>query len=401
MSRPRLAILGATGSIGQNTVDVVRRSPERWLVHAVTANSDVEGLVAVAGEVNAELAVIADATLEPDLRRGLDAAGLTQVAVGSGADALAEVAASGEVDTVVAGIVGAAGLHPVMAAAEAGKTVLLANKESLVMAGAVVMEAVGRGGATLIPLDSEHNALFQCLPSGYCAGRPLPPGVEGLTLTGSGGPFRDRPLATFPAITPDEACRHPTWSMGRKISVDSATLMNKGLELIEACWLFDVRPSDVDVVIHPQSIVHSLVAYRDGSVLAQLAHPDMRTPIAHALAWPERVEAGAQRLDLITLGRIDFQAPDNERFPCLSLAADALRGGPGGPAVLNAANEVAVGAFLEGTLGFDGIPGVIAAAMDAVVDISGPLDLERVMALDAAGRREATAALNRKGGSDC
>ncbi len=393
MRGQHLTILGATGSIGGQTLDVIARSPERWSVHALTSHRDVEGLAAAARQVRPEVAVVADSGYASALRDALDAVGLTGISVAAGEQALAEVAAADETDIVVAGIVGAAGLRPVMAAAEAGKRLLLANKESLVMAGAVVMDAVRRGGATLVPLDSEHNALFQCLPSGYVTGESLPPGVERLTLTGSGGPFRQRSLATFASITPDEACRHPTWSMGRKISVDSATLMNKGLELIEACWLFRVAPAAVDVVIHPQSIVHSLVAYGDGSVLAQLAYPDMRTPIAHALAWPERVDAGVGRLDLAALARLDFEYPDDERFPCLRLAAQALEAGPGGPAVVNAANEVAVDAFLAGSLPFDAIARVIEGALFRAGNVAGALDFERVMALDAAGRQAAEAML--------
>jgi len=389
----RVTVLGATGSIGRHSLDVIARSPQRWSVFAVTANRDVAGLVSVCLAAKPNRAVIAEPGLEAELRRCLDEAGLAAVDVGAGDQALVEVAESPEVDSVIAGIVGAAGLKPVLAAAEAGKRLLLANKEALVMAGSLVMDAVYRGGATLIPLDSEHNALFQCLPPGYFAGMALPPDVVRLTLTGSGGPFRERPAAAFASITPDEACNHPTWSMGRKISVDSATLMNKGLELIEACWLFNVGPETVDVVIHPQSIVHSLVAYRDGSVLAQLSHPDMRTPIAHALAWPGRVEAGVPHLDLAELARLDFEEPDHERFPCLRLAARALRAGAGGPAVANAANEVAVASFLAGDLRFDAIGRVIANALAAVGDVAGPLDLQRVMELDSVGRRAAGDAL--------
>lgn len=389
----RLTVLGATGSIGRNTLDVVGRSPEGWRVYALTANHDVTALVSACVRFRPAVAVVADEARHDELRSALDAQGLSSVAVGAGVSALVEVASHEQVDSVVAGIVGAAGLRPVLAAAEAGKRLLLANKEALVMAGALVMDAVRRGGATLIPLDSEHNALFQCLPAGYTVGDALPTGIDRLMLTGSGGPFRERPLASFASITADEACAHPNWTMGRKISVDSATLMNKGLELIEACWLFDVEPDDVEVVIHPQSIVHSLVAYKDGSVLAQLAYPDMRTPIAHALAWPERIDAGVARLDLVELARLDFERPDTERFPCLPLAADALRAGPGGPAVINAANEVAVEAFLNGNLRFDAIGMVVRAALDGVAGVSDASELERIMELDAEGRRLATMAI--------
>lgn len=395
----RLTVLGATGSIGRSTLDVVARSPQRWTIHALTANSDVSALVAACERFQPAVAVLGDASRRDELRCALDAKGLGSVAAAAGADALAAVASEESVDSVVAGIVGAAGLRPVLAAAEAGKRLLLANKEALVMAGALVMDAVRRGGARLIPLDSEHNALFQCLPAGYTVGEGLPTGIQKLMLTGSGGPFRRRPLATFGAITPDEACSHPNWSMGRKISVDSATLMNKGLELIEACWLFGVEPEDVEVVIHPQSIVHSLVAYQDGSVLAQLAYPDMRTPIAHALGWPDRVDSGVARLNLIELARLDFERPDTQRFPCLPLAAESLRAGAGGPAVVNAANEVAVAAFLDGRLRFDAIGGVIRRALSEVEAKDDALDLERIMALDAGGRRVAeTAVIEAEGG---
>lgn len=389
MRAQRLTVLGATGSIGRNTLDVVARNPERWPVHALTASRDVSGLVAACARFRPAVAVIANAGLEVDLRAQLDTAGLEDTAVAAGEDALIAVSEEPGVDAVVAGIVGAAGLRPVLAAAEAGKRLLLANKEALVMAGSLVMDAVRRGGATLIPLDSEHNALFQCLPAGYVAGDALPDSVEELLLTGSGGPFRQRPLATFAEISPDQACAHPNWTMGRKISVDSATLMNKGLELIEACWLFGLKPAEIEVVIHPQSIIHSLVAYRDGSVLAQLSHPDMRTPIAHALAWPDRAEAGVTRLDLFELGRLDFERPDTERFPCLALAARALELGPGGPAVANAANEVAVQAFLSGDLRFDAIARVIESAVTSVSQVVEASSLEAIMQLDAAGRRQA------------
>lgn len=289
----------------------------------------------------------------------------------------------------MAAIVGAAGLLPTLAAAEAGKRVLLANKEALVMSGALLIEAVRRSGACLLPIDSEHNAIFQCLPTGYvCADAVTPHGVERIWLTASGGPFRDRPLDTFGGITPDEACAHPNWEMGRKISVDSATMMNKGLEVIEACWLFAVEPSAIQVVLHPQSIVHSMVAYNDGSVLAQMGNPDMRTPIAHALAWPDRVGSGVSALDLLSVGPLEFREPESERFPALGLAYRAMERGGTATAVLNAANEVAVDAFLSGRLAFSDIAVVIERTLEGQPTQAAD-SLERVLAADAEARAHA------------
>jgi len=385
----RLSILGATGSIGSSTLDVVARHPERYQVEALTAHRDVAGMAALCERFRPALAVMADSASAGALAAALPAASATRVLGGS--EALAEAAAGGEADTVVAAIVGAAGLAPTLAAVRAGRRVLLANKEALVVAGALFMEEVARHGAELLPVDSEHNAVFQCLPAGCLGGS----GAERILLTASGGPFRTRPLDSLGAVTPDEACAHPTWSMGRKISVDSATMMNKGLEVIEACWLFAAEPDRVGIVIHPQSVVHALVTYRDGSVLAQLGHPDMRTPIAQALAWPERIDAGVTPLDLLAVGRLEFEPPDLRRFPCLGLADAALRAGGTAPAVLNGANEVAVAAFLEGRLAFTGIAPVIEATL-AEAGVAAAHDLDGLLAAEGDARRLATAAVKRR-----
>jgi 1-deoxy-D-xylulose-5-phosphate reductoisomerase len=391
----RLTLLGATGSIGASTLDIVARHPDRYRIHALTAHRNVAELVRLCMRFRPEVAVVADTAAADDLRRSLDAAGLAQIRALAGAEALCAVAADQAVDTVVAAIVGAAGLPATLAAAESGKRILLANKEALVMAGPLFMSAVARGGAELLPVDSEHNALFQCLPRGFAVGALADLGIERLLLTASGGPFRERDPATFADITPDEACAHPNWDMGRKISVDSATMMNKGLELIEACWLFGVEPAAVEVVIHPQSIVHSLVRYRDGSVLAQLGNPDMRTPIAHALAYPERIEAGVRPLDLFELARLDFERPDPARFPCLALATEAMKAGGAVPAVLNAANEIAVAAFLAGRLGYDAIAAVIADTL-AAVSTPAAASLGELLDVDERARSEARRAAARR-----
>ena len=340
----RLAILGATGSVGESTLDVIRRHPDRFAVGALTAHGQWEKLAELCRVHRPEIAVLANAEAAPALERALAEAGLS-TRVLAGEAGLVEAATSSAIDTVVAAIVGAAGLRSTVAAAAAGKRILLANKEALVIGGAVFMRVVEAGGATLLPIDSEHNAIFQCLPQGY-ARKPGESGVRRILLTASGGPLRTRPLAELPFVTADEACAHPNWVMGRKISVDSATMMNKGLEMIEAHWLFGVPRERIEIVVHPESVVHSLVEYVDGSVLAQLGHPDMRTPIAQALAFPNRVDTGIGELDLVRLGALNFSAPDYERFPCLKLAAAALDAGGTAPAVLNAANEVAVAAFL-------------------------------------------------------
>jgi len=354
-----ITLLGSTGSIGVNTLDVVECHRERFRIVALTANRDAEGLAAQCRRHRPEYAVMADPSAADELTRGLsDLSDPPEVLVGT--DALASVATLPQVDCVVAAIVGAAGLLPTLAATRAGKRLLLANKEALVVAGSLLMRAATDHGAVLLPVDSEHNAVFQCLPRDFSDGSRLDDlGVERILLTASGGPFRDTPTQQLAQVTPEAACAHPNWDMGRKISVDSATMMNKGLELIEACWLFDTHPSRVRVLVHPQSVIHSLVQYRDGSVLAQLGNPDMRTPIAHALAWPERMDSGVDALDLLAVRRLDFQPADTERFPCLRLAYDAATQGGTCPIILNAANEVAVDAFLQRRIGFPDIPAVV------------------------------------------
>ncbi len=359
----RVAVLGSTGSIGVSTLDVVARHPERYTVAALAASSRREALRDQCLRFRPRVAVL-QAPLEAScLADELRAAGCaTEVLCGD--EALAAVAADAAVDVVMAAIVGAAGLPSTLAAASAGKHVLVANKESLVLAGALLVEAARRGGATLVPIDSEHNAIFQCMPPTLTTGR-APPGVNRILLTASGGPFLRATRDQMAQVTPEQACAHPRWRMGRKISVDSATLMNKGLELIEACVLFGMEPAAVSVVVHPQSLVHSMVEYVDGSILAQLGNPDMRTPIAHALGWPERIASGVESLDLVAAARLDFEAPDLVRFPSLGLARAAAVAGGTAPAALNAANEVAVAAFLDGRLGFLDIAGVIDRVMSA------------------------------------
>jgi 1-deoxy-D-xylulose-5-phosphate reductoisomerase len=387
-----VAVLGATGSIGGNTLDVIARHPHRFRASVLAAHRQVEALVALCVRHRPDLAVIADPALEAELSRRLAAAGV-RCDVASGHAALSAAAASNLCDTVVAAIVGAAGLESTLAAAHAGKHLLLANKESIVMAGALLLEAVARGGGALIPVDSEHNAIFQCLPPGCLPGRQpelRKSGVRRLVLTASGGPFRGRTRAQLAGITPDQACKHPNWVMGRKISVDSATLMNKGLEVIEAHHLFAAPADAIDVLVHPQSLIHSMVEYVDGSVLAQLGNPDMRTAIAHALAWPERVEAGVASLDLAACAPLQFEQPDLETFRCLALAFQALREGGDAPAVLNAANEIAVEAFLAGALPFLSIADVVEAVLaelpaQAVVDVQSLCERDRV-AREAARR---------------
>jgi 1-deoxy-D-xylulose-5-phosphate reductoisomerase len=379
-----ITILGATGSIGLSTLDVVARHPDRYKVFALTGSSRVEELAALCRLHQPRYAVVTEAGAAGRLQeqlRGLP----TEVLYG--ADALAMVSSHAVVDAVMAAIVGAAGLLPTLAAVRAGKRVLLANKEALVMAGALFMQAVRASGATLLPIDSEHNAIFQCLPVDFARGLEQT-GVERILLTASGGPFRNFTLEQMQAVTPDEACRHPKWSMGRKISVDSATLMNKGLELIEACWLFNARPAQVQIVVHPQSIIHSLVQYVDGSTLAQLGNPDMRTPIAHGLAWPERVPSGVSPLDLIATGQLSFEAPDEVRFPCLRLARHAIEAGGVAPAMLNAANEVAVAAFLDGRLPFTGIAPLIEQVLTELPMM--PADnIDTILSADQAARLRA------------
>ena len=390
-----LCVLGATGSIGTSTLDVVARHPDRYRVVALTANRDHARLAELCQRHRPDYAVLADADAAARLRETLAAAGCASEVL-AGAEALQRVAALAGVDTVVAAIVGAAGLLPALAAARAGKRVLLANKEALVMSGRLFVDEVTAGGATLLPVDSEHNAIFQCLPADFARGL-AGTGVRNLLLTASGGPFRVTPLEALAAVTPDQACAHPNWVMGRKISVDSATMMNKGLEVIEACWLFGLPPERIEVVIHPQSLVHSLVQYADGSLLAQLGRPDMRTAIAHALAWPERIESGVEPLDGAALGRLEFEPPSLERFPCLALAYQAARAGGGAPTVLNAANEVAVAAFLDHALPFTAIAPVIEATL-ARCAAGDPGGLDAILALDAEARVRATEACRAHGG---
>ncbi|RDH87747.1 MAG: 1-deoxy-D-xylulose-5-phosphate reductoisomerase [endosymbiont of Escarpia spicata] len=359
-----LTVLGSTGSIGLSTLDVVTRHPERYRVVALTANRDVDGLLGQCLSFKPQIAVMADATSAAELAKRLAENG-SDVEVLSGVAGLEQVAAMPEADYVMAAIVGAAGLLPAMAAVRAGKRVLLANKEALVVSGHLFMEAAEAHEAEILPIDSEHNAVFQCMPADFRRGLEQV-GVRKILLTASGGPFRTMPLEGLKAVTPEQACAHPNWDMGRKISVDSATMMNKGLEVIEACWLFHTSPQQIQVVLHPQSVIHSMVEYNDGSVLAQLGNPDMRTPIAHALAWPERIDSGVDRLDLFQIARLDFEAPDLERFPCLRLAYEAVEAGGTAPTVLNAANEVAVQAFLESRLGFLGIPTLVERTLNAL-----------------------------------
>lgn len=376
----RITILGATGSIGASTLDVIERHPDRYQVYALTANLRVKELAEQCARFRPEVAVVGTAACAKELERLLDQRGVNTL-VAYGENALCEVAAAPMCDIVMAAIVGAAGLAPTLAAARAGKKILLANKEALVMSGQLFMDAIGTHGATLLPIDSEHNAIFQCLPRSYDRA-PSQHGVAKVLLTASGGPFLDRPVDTLESVTPEEAVAHPNWVMGRKISVDSATMMNKGLEVIEAHWLFGASASQIDVVIHPQSVIHSMVSYVDGSVLAQLGNPDMRTPIAHALAYPERIESGVKPVDLAAIAQLTFRHPDFERFPCLKLAYDALVAGGTAPAILNAANEVAVQAFLDGKIGFRVIDRVITDVLNRlspedVSDVAGLLEQDR------------------------
>ncbi|MBV8658609.1 MAG: 1-deoxy-D-xylulose-5-phosphate reductoisomerase [Burkholderiales bacterium] len=387
MNKQKLTVLGATGSIGVNTLDVVAQHRDRYEVVALTGNGQIARLVEQCLQHRPRYAVLADEAALPALRQQLADAGLASVEALAGADALEFVSTLPEVDAVMAAIVGAAGMRPTLAAARAGKRVLLANKETLVMAGRLFMDAVRQGGATLLPIDSEHNAIYQCLPQPF-SDQPAQ-GVRRLLLTASGGPFRQFDAAQLATVTPEQAVRHPNWSMGRKISVDSASLMNKGLEVIEARWLFDLPPERIDVVVHPQSVIHSMVEYVDGSVLAQLGNPDMRTPIAYGLAWPERIEAGVKPLDLFQIARLDFEAPDLVRFPCLGLAFEALRLGGAAPAVLNASNEVAVAAFLDHRIAFNAIARVNEETMRHVASNYDAESLSSLIEADGEARRYA------------
>jgi len=385
-----ITLLGSTGSIGVSTLDVVARHGERFHIVALTANRDAEGMAAQCRRHRPEYAVMADPTAARELGRRLsDMSRSPEVLAGT--EALAFVAALPQVDCVMAAIVGAAGLLPTLAAARAGKRLLLANKEALVVAGSLLMQAVVDNGARILPIDSEHNAVFQCLPRGFSDGRGIESlGVERILLTASGGPFRDTPLEGLAKVTPEEACAHPNWDMGRKISVDSATMMNKGLELIEACWLFGTHPGRVRILVHPQSVIHSLVQYRDGSVLAQLGNPDMRTPIAHALAWPERMDSGVDALDLLAIRKLDFHPAEPGRFPCLDLAYGAAAQGGTCPIILNAANEVAVDAFLNRRIGFMDIPTVVGETLQQLPreGVEG-WEVEQLLEADRQARRVA------------
>ena len=388
MNRPAgITVLGATGSIGVNTLDVVARHPDKFRVEALTANTSVTKLAEQCLRFSPRFAVMVDADAAQRLADRLRQAA-PEVQVLQGTAGLVQVAGLAGVDYVMAAIVGAAGLLPTLEAARRGKHVLLANKEALVMSGALFMQAVRDHAATLLPIDSEHNAVLQCLPDNYSPGY-VPPGVRQVLLTASGGPFRTLPLDRLAAVTPEQACAHPNWVMGRKISVDSATMMNKGLEMIEACWLFGLPLEQVSVVLHPQSIVHSLVEYTDGSMLAQLGNPDMRIPIAHALGWPGRIESGAASLDLLTVGSLQFEAPEADRYPCLALAADAMRAGGTAPAILNAANEIAVQAFLDRQIPFSAIPATIRHTLEQCSGHEAN-SLEVILADDAAARAAAS-----------
>ena len=388
MTQQVLTILGSTGSIGESTLDVVSRHPEKFRVFALAGHRQVDKLAAQCKQFRPEYAVVGDAGHAAELEKKLKQEGIsTQVLYGS--QALIDVASADEVSGVMCAIVGAAGLPSALAAAQKGKTIYLANKETLVVSGALFMETARQNGATVLPIDSEHNAIFQVLPRDY-TGRLNEHGINSIILTASGGPFLNTDLSTFDSITPEQAVKHPNWSMGRKISVDSASMMNKGLELIEAHWLFNCPPEKLEVVIHPQSVIHSMVRYRDGSVLAQLGNPDMRTPIAYCLGLPERIDSGVDELDFGVLSALTFQKPDFDRFPCLKLAYQAMNAGGVAPCVLNAANEVAVAAFLDKRIKFTDIAKVVAHCL--AQDFSdGHHDIESLLAQDAQTRRQAEA----------
>lgn len=385
-----VTILGSTGSIGLSTLDVLSQHPDNYELIALTANKDINCLFEQCIQWRPRYAVMADENCAEKLQVKLKIEA-PEVEVLAGIAGLEKVASLSETDYVMAAIVGAAGLLPTLAAAKAGKRVLLANKEALVLSGKLFMDAVRENGAELLPIDSEHNAIFQCMPEGFHEGLEQT-GVTRVLLTASGGPFRDTPLSQLELVTPDQACAHPNWDMGRKISVDSATMMNKGLEVIEACWLYNTTPDFIQVVIHPQSVIHSLVEYSDGSVLAQLGNPDMRIPIAYGLAWPERMTSGVERLDLFEIGQLDFQRPDLERFPCLRLASEAMKAGGTATAILNASNEVAVEEFLQGRLRFTEIHKVVAQALSQMAP-EPATGLEVVLAADKQARLMAEEAI--------
>ncbi|QIR28786.1 1-deoxy-D-xylulose-5-phosphate reductoisomerase [Kluyvera genomosp. 3] len=388
----RLTVLGSTGSIGCNTLDVVRHNPESFAVTALVAGKNVDRMIEQCLEFSPRYAVMDDAKSANALMLALREHG-SRTEVLSGQQAACDVAALDEVDQVMAAIVGAAGLVPTLAAIRAGKTILLANKESLVTCGRLFLEAVKQHGAQLLPVDSEHNAIFQSLPQSFQSDLGYAElsqhGVSSILLTGSGGPFRETPIAELSAMTPDQACRHPNWSMGRKISVDSATMMNKGLEYIEARWLFNASAQQMEVLIHPQSVIHSMVRYQDGSVLAQLGEPDMRTPIANTMAWPQRVVSGAKPLDFCKMGALSFSEPDYARYPCLKLAMDAFEQGQAATTALNAANEISVAAFLDGQIRFTDIAALNLAVLEHL-DLREPQNVDEVLIIDASAREAAT-----------
>ncbi|MBC3928449.1 1-deoxy-D-xylulose-5-phosphate reductoisomerase [Undibacterium sp. CY21W] len=384
MSLQRVCILGSTGSIGVSTLDVIARHPDRYQVFALTAHTQIEKLAAQCVQFQPQVVVVGSASAADALRHLLAEKKLGQIQIQYGPEALCEVASSPECDSVMAAIVGAAGLPASLAAARAGKKVMLANKEALVMSGNLFMDAIKKSGAALLPIDSEHNAIYQCLPRHY-DGQAEQHGVSKILLTASGGPFLHRDIATLTDVTPEQAIAHPNWVMGRKISIDSATMMNKGLEVIEAHWLFSAPADMIEVVIHPQSVIHSMVSYNDGSVLAQLGNPDMRTPIAYGLAYPERIASGVSPLDLVKVSKLNFEAPDFARFPCLSLAYQALKTGGSAPTILNASNEIAVQAFLDGKIGFRAIDQLIALCMDKIA-VTPVTDLDGILAVDAEAR---------------
>ena len=381
-----VTVLGATGSIGVSTLDVISRHPDRFRVVALTANTQVERLYEQSIKFTPEFAVMADQNSAEQLANKLKQAG-SETQVLSGVENLEQVAALPQTDYVMAAIVGAAGLLPTLAAARAGKRILLANKEALVMSGKLFMDEVSKHNAELLPIDSEHNAIFQCMPEKFEAGLDKV-GVRRILLTASGGPFRTKSLSDLITVTPEQACNHPNWDMGRKISVDSSTMMNKGLEVIEACWLFNTTEEHIEVVLHPQSVIHSMVEYADGSVLAQLGNPDMRTPIAHAMSWPERMESGVESLNIFDVAHLDFEKPDFDRFPCLRLAFEAVRAGGTSSTILNAANEVAVQAFLDGDLSFPGIPDVVETVLGEITRHEAT-SLEVILADDMFAREAA------------
>ena len=392
--KTNLTLLGSTGSIGKSTLSVIRQHRDRYRIYALTAYRQVELMLQQCLEFEPQRVVMVDEYSAERLKKALDERGF-RCLVDSGVEALQEVASSEGVDVVMAAIVGAAGLLPTLRAAQAGKKILLANKEALVMSGALLIDAVKNNNATLLPVDSEHNAIFQCLPQ--CSQGSCLDGVEKIILTASGGPFHQFDRTSLKKVTPTQALKHPNWVMGAKVTIDSATLMNKGLELIEAYWLFDIDVNCIDVMVHPQSIIHSMVSYTDGSVIAQMGNPDMRTPIAHALAWPERIDSGVAALDFFSLGCLAFEPPDMERFPCLRLAQESMRRGGTATVVLNAANEVAVSAFLDGRLSFMGIPSVVEAVLGDV-SISDQISLDTVLQADDTGRKKALEMISRNSG---